>query len=102
MVDLSIRVSMGALCALKGTADTLQVSRKPSDARAGGLSFSDGVRKIPVNPAASFRYMTTPLPRQLNPPVAAGTSYPEREQQEHGDKIQNRRMANCRSAETDM
>ena len=76
VVDLSIRVAMGALCVLTGANDTLQVGCKPSDAPAGGLAFTDGVRKTSVNYGATFPYLTTPLPGQLNPPAAPGTTYP--------------------------
>lgn len=76
VVDLSIRVAMGALCVLTGPSDTLQVGCKPSDAPAGALAFTDGVRKTSVNYGATFPYLTTPLPGQLNPPAAVGTTYP--------------------------
>ena len=76
VVDLSIRVAMGALCVLTGASDALQVGCKPSDAPAGGLAFTDGVRKTSINYGATFPYLTTPLPAQLNPPAAAGTTYP--------------------------
>ena len=76
VVDLSIRVAMGALCVLTGPSDTLQVGCKPSDAPAGALAFTDGVRKTSVNYGATFPYLTTPLPGQLNPPAAAGTTFP--------------------------
>jgi len=76
VVDLSIRVAMGALCVLTGTTDTFGLGCKPSDAPAGALAFTDGVRKTSVNYGASFPYLTTPLPGQLNPPAAAGTTYP--------------------------
>jgi hypothetical protein len=76
VVDLSLRVSMGALCVLTGAADTLQVGCKPSDAPAGGLALTDGVRKTSTNYFSTFPYLTTPLPGNLNPPSAAGTTYP--------------------------
>jgi len=76
VTDLSIRVAMGALCVLTGPTDTLQVGCKPSDAPAGALAFTDGVRKTSVNYGATFPYLTTPLPTHLNPPAAAGTTYP--------------------------
>ena len=37
VVDLSLRVAMGALCVLTGASDTLQVGCRPGDAPAGGL-----------------------------------------------------------------
>ncbi len=76
VVDLTMRVAMGALCVLTGASDTLQVGCKPSDAPAGGLAFTDGVRKTSANYFAVFPYLTTPLTGNLNPPAAAGTTYP--------------------------
>ncbi|MDP9168510.1 MAG: DUF4331 domain-containing protein [Actinomycetota bacterium] len=76
IVDLTIRVAMGALCVLTGPSDNLQVGCKPSDAPAGGLAFTDGVRKTSINYGSTFPYLTTPLPGNLNPPAAAGTTYP--------------------------
>lgn len=76
VVDLSLRVSMGALCVLTGASDTLQVGCKPSDAPAGGLPFTDGVRKTAANYSTTFPYLTTPLPGNFNPPPAAGTTFP--------------------------
>ncbi|RYF48924.1 MAG: DUF4331 domain-containing protein [Cytophagaceae bacterium] len=76
VVDLTMRVAMGALCVLTGATDTLQVGCKPSDAPAGGLALTDGVRKTSVNYVASFPYLTTPLPGNSNPAPAAGSTYP--------------------------
>jgi hypothetical protein len=76
VVDLSIRVAMGALCVLTGPTDTLQVGCHPADAPAGGLAFTDGVRKTSANYGATFPYLTTPLPGHLNPAADAGTTYP--------------------------
>lgn len=76
VVDLSLRVSMGALCVLTGAADTLKVGCKPSDAPAGGLALTDGVRKTAANYGVTFPYLTTPLPGNLNPPAATGTLFP--------------------------
>jgi Domain of unknown function (DUF4331) len=76
VVDLALRVSMGALCVLTGATDTLKVGCKPADAPAGGLALTDGVRKTAVNFGVTFPYLTTPLPGNLNPPAAAGTVYP--------------------------
>ena len=75
-VDLSLRVSMGALCVLTGPTDTLKVGCKPSDAPAGGLPLTDGVRKTSANYGTAFPYLTTPIPGNLNPAPAAGTTYP--------------------------
>ena len=76
VVDLALRVSMGALCVLTGANDTLKVGCKPSDAPAGGLALTDGVRKTPANYGLTFPYLTTPLPGNLNPPAATGTVFP--------------------------
>jgi hypothetical protein len=76
VVDLSLRVAMGALCVITGAADTLKVGCKPSDAPAGGLALTDGVRKTAANYGATFPYLTTPIAGNFNPPAAAGTTYP--------------------------
>ncbi|MDP3824798.1 MAG: DUF4331 domain-containing protein [Burkholderiales bacterium] len=76
VVDLSLRVAMGALCVLTGATDTLKVGCKPSDALAGGLALTDGVRKTSANYGVTFPYLTTPLPGNFNPPAAAGTTFP--------------------------
>ena len=76
VVDLSLRVAMGALCVLTGATDTLKVGCKPADAPAGGLALTDGVRKTAANYGVTFPYLTTPLPGNLNPTPAAGTVYP--------------------------
>ena len=62
VVDVSLRVAMGALCALTGTGDTLKVGCKPTDAPAGGLTLTDGVRKTAADFKAAFPYLNTPLP----------------------------------------
>ena len=76
VVDLSLRVAMGALCVLTGPTDTLKVGCKPSDAPAGGLALTDGVRKTAGNYGQSFPYLTTPLPGNSNPVPATGTTFP--------------------------
>ncbi len=76
VVDLSLRVVMGALCVLTGAGDTLQVGCTPADAPAGGLAFTDGVRKTAANYGTTFPYLTTPIPGNFNPPPAAGTTFP--------------------------
>ena len=76
VVDLSLRVSMGALCVLTGPTDTLSVGCRPSDAPAGGLALTDGVRKTAINFGTAFPYMTTPLPGNFNPTAPAGSVYP--------------------------
>ncbi|CAA9419773.1 MAG: FIG00729359: hypothetical protein, partial [uncultured Ramlibacter sp.] len=76
VVDLSLRVAMGALCVLTGENDALKVGCKPSDAPAGAAMLTDGVRKTAQNYYATFPYLTTPLPGNLNPPPAGGTTFP--------------------------
>ncbi len=76
VVDLSLRVSMGALCVLTGSTDTLKVGCRPSDAPAGGLALTDGVRKTAANFGAAFPYLTTPIAGNFNPSAPAGTVYP--------------------------
>ena len=76
VVDVSLRVAMGALCVLTGPSDTLKVGCNPGDAQAGGLALTDGVRKSAGNFGQSFPYLTTPLPGNSNPAPAAGTVFP--------------------------
>ena len=66
VVDLSLRVAMGALCVLTGSTDTLHVGCHPSDAPAGGLPFTDGVRKTYTDFQRAFPYLDTPLPGNFN------------------------------------
>ena len=76
VVDLSLRVAMGALCVLTGPTDTLKVGCAPADAPAGGLPLTDGVRKTAANYAGTFPYLTTPIPGNFNPPAPAGSTFP--------------------------
>ena len=62
IVDVSMRVAMGALCVLTGAADTLQVGCKPADAPAGAAPLTDGVRKTAASFKPAFPYLNTPLP----------------------------------------
>ena len=62
VVDLSLRVAMGAACALTGPNDNFKVGCKPSDAPAGALPFTDGVRKDASTFKVVFPYFNTPLP----------------------------------------
>jgi hypothetical protein len=71
VVDLSLRVAMGALCVLTGNSDALQVGCKPSDAPSGGLAFTDGVRKTPADFQNRFPYLVTPLPGNLGDTTSA-------------------------------
>ena len=76
VVDLSLRVAMGALCVLTGTTDTFKVGCNPGDAPAGGLMLTDGVRKTAGNYGQAFPYLTQPLPGNSNFAPAAGTTFP--------------------------
>ncbi|NMM36551.1 MAG: DUF4331 domain-containing protein [Glaciimonas sp.] len=62
VVDLTLRVAMGALCVLTGPTDTFAVGCKPGDAPAGGLALTDGVRRDATTFKAVFPYLNTPLP----------------------------------------
>ena len=76
VVDLSLRVAMGALCVLTGATDTLKVGCAPADAPAGALTLTDGVRKNASNFGVTFPYLTTPLPGNFNPTAPAGSVFP--------------------------
>ncbi len=76
VVDVSLRVSMGALCVLTGPTDALGVGCAAAAAPAGGLALTDGVRKTYINYGNSFPYLTTPVPGNFNPPADAGTVFP--------------------------
>ena len=66
IVDVSLRVSMGALCVLTGANDSLGVGCSAATAPAGGLALTDGVRKTAANYGTTFPYLTTPLPGNGN------------------------------------
>ncbi len=66
VVDVSLRVAMGALCSLTGTADALKVGCKPADAPSGTIPFVDGVRANATDFKATFPYLNTPLPGAKN------------------------------------
>ncbi len=66
VVDLSLRVAMGALCVLTGPTDTLKVGCKPEDAPAGGLALTDGVRRDATTFKSVFPYFNTPIPGNFN------------------------------------
>ncbi len=76
IVDLTLRVAMGALCVLTGPTDSFGVGCTAASAPAGGLALTDGVRKTAANYGATFPYLTTPLPGNFNPVPAAGSTYP--------------------------
>ena len=62
VVDVSLRVAMGALCVLTGEGDALKVGCKPADAAAGGVPFVDAVRASATDFQQAFPYLNTPLP----------------------------------------
>lgn len=66
VVDVALRVSMGALCALTGATDTLGVGCRPSDAPAGAAAITDGVRTDASQFDGAFPYIRTPLPGSPN------------------------------------
>ncbi len=66
VVDLSLRVAMGALCVLTGPGDTLCVGCTAASAPSGGLAFTDGVRRNASNFKATFPYFNTPIPGSFN------------------------------------
>ena len=81
VVDVSLRVAMGALCVITdtvvpGTTDALKVGCNATNAPAGGLALTDGVRKTAANYGTAFPYLTTPLPGNFNPPAPAGATFP--------------------------
>jgi hypothetical protein len=68
VVDIELRVAMGALCVLTGDADTFKVGCKPSDAPAGGAPLTDGALESPAMFPAAFPYLNTPLPGAVTAP----------------------------------
>jgi len=66
VVDVSLRVAMGALCVLSGDADALKVGCKPADAPAGGVPFVDGSRTKAADYGSRFPYLNTPRPGAKN------------------------------------
>ena len=66
VVDVSLRVAMGALCVLTGANDSLKVGCKPSDAPAGAVPFIDGSRSKATDYKPAFPYLNTPLPGARN------------------------------------
>lgn len=61
IVDAELRVAMGALCVATGTADTLKVGCKPSDAPAGSAALTDGVGYSASTFQNAFPYLNTPI-----------------------------------------
>lgn len=61
VVDIELRVAMGALCVLTGPTDALGVGCNASQAPAGGAAITDGVRNTAAQYPAAFPYLATPL-----------------------------------------
>ncbi|HEY8878463.1 MAG TPA: DUF4331 domain-containing protein [Roseateles sp.] len=70
VVDIELRVAMGALCVLTGANDALKVGCKPSDAPAGGAAITDSALQSPSQFPAAFPYLNTPLPGAVNAAAA--------------------------------
>ncbi|HVE88301.1 MAG TPA: DUF4331 domain-containing protein [Burkholderiaceae bacterium] len=66
VVDVTLRVAMGALCVLTGPTDTLGVGCGPAVAPSGGQPFTDGVRRNATNFRPAFPYFNTPIPGSFN------------------------------------
>ncbi len=62
IVDVSLRVAMGALCTLTGATDALGVGCKPADAPAGAAPITDGVATNASQFYDTFPYLASPLP----------------------------------------
>ena len=67
VVDIELRVAMGALCSLTGAGDALNVGCAPSDAPAGTAPITDGVRTDASQFYTTFPYLGAPLPGATNP-----------------------------------
>ena len=61
VVDIELRVAMGALCVLTGASDALGVGCNASQAPAGGAAITDGVRNTAADYPGAFPYLATPL-----------------------------------------
>lgn len=61
VVDIALRVSMGALCVATGAGDALEVGCKPGDAPVGGAALNDGVLQSASQFDAAFPYLVTPV-----------------------------------------
>ena len=61
VVDVTLRVAMGALCVATGTTDALGVGCKPSDAPAGAAALTDGVPQNASMFLNAFPYLNTPI-----------------------------------------
>ena len=68
IVDIELRVAMGALCVLTTDTDKFKVGCKPADAPAGGAPLTDGALQTPAAFPAVFPYLNTPLPGAVTQP----------------------------------
>jgi hypothetical protein len=66
VVDLSLRVAMGALCVLTGPTDTLKVGCNAAQAPAGAAPLTDGVRKSAADFGPAFPYLLPPIAGNFN------------------------------------
>lgn len=62
VVDIELRVAMGALCTATGANDALKVGCKPADAPVGGAAITDGALQNAAQFDDKFPYLTTPIP----------------------------------------
>ncbi len=62
VVDIELRVAMGALCALTGADDALNVGCTPAQAPAGTAPITDGVETNATMFYDTFPYLAAPLP----------------------------------------
>ena len=59
VVDIELRVAMGLLCTIDGV--NTAVGCKASDAKAGGIGFTDGALQSPQQFGTAFPYLNTPV-----------------------------------------
>lgn len=59
VVDIELRVAMGLLCTIPNV--NTAVGCKATDAKAGGIEFTDGALQSPTQFGESFPYLNTPI-----------------------------------------
>lgn len=59
VVDIELRVAMGLLCTIDGV--NTAIGCKASDAKAGGINFTDGALQSPTQFGNRFPYLNTPI-----------------------------------------
>ena len=62
VVDVALRVVMGALCTATGDTDSLSVGCRPADAPVGSAPINDGVAQNAGQFSITFPYLSTPIP----------------------------------------